>query len=226
VFVAVGIGTVEGVQARSDHAYVSGGLWDFPATFLGTSEEGRQPGRPRWAPLITHAHRWSGRMTGSTREAPGEGQARGCEARRHALAKTAATAALLGYAWVATSLRPFTWPDRLMTAALGVGVLLLAARSPGRHRMTLRRWWAVWRAELRGGGAGDERRAVAWRLGTAVWGGLILAIAVWELVERFSSPRSAHPTLNSITDPLLAHHLPRFLAYLLWLALGRDLLRR
>lgn len=164
-------------------------------------------------------------MTGSTHELSGEGQASAGEARRHAVAKTAVTVALLGYAWVATSLQPFTWPDRLMTGALGVGVLVLAARSPGHRRMTLRRWWAVWRAELRGE-AGDRSRALAWRLGTAVWGGLVLAIAVWELLERFSSPRSVHPTLSSITDPLLAHHLPRFLAYLLWLALGRELLRR
>jgi hypothetical protein len=51
----------------------------------------------------------------------------------------------------------------------------------------------------------------------------IAALAAWELVSLFSQPRSAHPTISSIVDPLLAHHAVRWLAFAAWAWLGWEL---
>jgi hypothetical protein len=138
----------------------------------------------------------------------------------------AALLGMLAYTWVASALEPFTWPARITIGVLGIGVLALAARAH-RRRVTLRHWWLTWRAALRHDGAHRTGRSpLAWRTATLVWGGLILAVAIWELTALFSGPRLAHPTLSSITDLVLRYHAARFLAYLLWMALGVDLLRR
>jgi hypothetical protein len=133
---------------------------------------------------------------------------------------------ILSYVWVASALEPFTWPARITIGVLGITVLALAGHAH-RRRMTLRQWWLTWRAALRHDAAdGRGHGRVAWRAATSVWGGLILAVVIWELTALLSGPRFAHPTLSSITDSVLRYHPARFLAYLLWLALGIDLLRR
>jgi hypothetical protein len=134
--------------------------------------------------------------------------------------------AILAYLWAASSLEPFSWPARITIGVLGVGVLALAGQAR-RRRMTLRQWWLTWRAALRHDAAhAREHSGLAWRVASVAWGGLIVVVIVWELTAVFSSPRFAHPTLSSITDPVLRYHAARFVAYLLWLALGIDLLRR
>jgi hypothetical protein len=88
---------------------------------------------------------------------------------------------MLAYTWVASALEPFTWPARITIGVLGIGVLALAARAH-RRRVTLRHWWLTWRAALRHDGAQRTGRSpLAWRTATLVWGGLILAVAIWEL---------------------------------------------
>jgi hypothetical protein len=135
---------------------------------------------------------------------------------------------VLAYAWVAAGLRPFTWPQRVMIGTAGTAVLALAAHWSGR-RLSLSRWWASWRLALRRDADPrwlPGRRPLRWRTGVAVWGSLIAAVVVWELIMLFSSPRSAHPTLSAIIDPILRDHLVRFLALLAWLVLGLELARR
>jgi hypothetical protein len=67
---------------------------------------------------------------------------------------------------------------------------------------------------------------VVWRRGTVAWTVLIVGISVWELVARFHSPRSVYPTISSLMDSITRIHGMRFLAFVLWLLFGRDLLRR
>jgi hypothetical protein len=129
---------------------------------------------------------------------------------------------------MATTLQPFSWPQRIVTGAAGTAVLVLAAQWSGR-RLSLSRWWETWRRTLRQDADARPRpggRPLRWRAGAAVWGSLIAAVLTWELVMLFSSPRSAHPTLSAIVDPILRGHSIRFLAFVAWMALGLELARR
>jgi hypothetical protein len=139
----------------------------------------------------------------------------------------AAVAAVLVYAWWVTDFRAFTWPIRVATAIPAV-VLLVAAARDRRVRVPLRAWFASWRLTT---GDGPERprplwRRVVWRGGTVVWSLLIVAVSGWELMARLHAPRSLYPTLSSLSDSATRLHAVRFLAFVLWLLLGRDLLRR
>lgn len=141
-------------------------------------------------------------------------------------ARVAAVATVLAYSWWVTSFRPFTWPMRLATAIPGVLLLVLAARDQ-RGRAALRAWVASWGLRVDPSGPRrPPRRRIAWRAGTVVWCLLIAAISMWELLARVNAPRSLYPTLSSLTDSVTRLHAVRFLAFVLWLLFGRDLLRR
>ena len=131
------------------------------------------------------------------------------------------------YAWVATSLGPFTWPQRVMTGAAAIATVGLGAYRAG-PRLTLSGWWVDWRQLVRrvADPAKRDERRLRWRLGSAVWGSLIVAVTVSEVVTLFSSPRSTHPTLSAVIVPALSSHPLRFVAYVLWLTLGIGLARR
>ena len=131
------------------------------------------------------------------------------------------------YAWVATSLRPFTWPQRAMTGAAAVAIVGLGAYRAG-PRLTLSGWWVDWRRLVRRetDPAKQDERRLRWRLGSAVWGSLIVAVTVSEVVTLFLTPRSTHPTLSAVIVPALSSHPSRFVAYVLWLVLGIGLARR
>jgi hypothetical protein len=62
--------------------------------------------------------------------------------------------------------------------------------------------------------------------GAGWWAALGAAAAVWELQAFLQHPRSAHPTVSSLTNDLLQSHLPRAGAMLVWLAAGVWLARR
>ena len=141
-------------------------------------------------------------------------------------ARVAAVAAVLVYAWWVTDFRPFTWPIRIATSIPAVVLLVLGARDR-RPRLPLRTWFASWRLTT-----GDQQtarplwRGVVWRGGTMVWTLLIVAVAAWELMARLHLPRSLYPTLSSLSGSATRVHAVRFLAFVLWLLFGRDLLRR
>ncbi|HZI37825.1 MAG TPA: hypothetical protein VFF24_05920 [Acidimicrobiia bacterium] len=108
----------------------------------------------------------------------------------------------IAYAWVATGLRPFTLPALMATLAGGLVAILVGGRltapvvSPG---------------PVRG----------AW-----VWPTLGSAVALWELQAFLQHPRSAHPTISSLTNNLMQNHVSRAGAMLAWLAVGVWLARR
>ena len=151
---------------------------------------------------------------------------RGVQGRWRSPARVAVVTAVLGYSWWVTTFRPFTWPMRITTAIPGVLVLALAARDR-RPRAALRAWVVTWRLVL------EERdrqlplrRRIVWRGGTVVWSLLIATISAWELLARLNAPRSSYPTLSSLSNSVTRVHAVRFLAFVLWLLFGRDLLRR
>jgi hypothetical protein len=145
-------------------------------------------------------------------------------------ARVAAPVTVLVYAWWVTSFRAFTWPIRIATAVPGVLLLLLLlvlAVRDRRVRVPLRAWFASWRLT-----ASAQQpplplwRRIVWRAGTVVWSLLIVAISTWEVMARLHAPRSLYPTLSSISGSVTRVHAVRFLAFVLWLLFGRDLLRR
>ena len=135
---------------------------------------------------------------------------------RHPAVALVGVAVVVAYAWLASGVRTFTKPAEVLTFLPGALVVVLAVRQPRRERVPDR-----WR-RLRESAA--EHRGLL--LGAALWGLALTALVSWELVSLFSQPRSAHPTLSSITDRALRDHPARFAGYLAWLWLGRSLLRR
>jgi len=78
-----------------------------------------------------------------------------------------------------------------------------------------------WRGPLRRRPAG----ATLPRAGTAVWGGLFVAGCLWELTALLEQPTLAtssyaHPTVSTLTDPVLASSPGRWAVLAGWLALG------
>jgi hypothetical protein len=143
-------------------------------------------------------------------------------------AMVAAAVSVLPYSWFVTTFRPFTWPMRISTAVPGVVLLALAARDQ-RHRASLRAWAASWHLVRERRKPSEHLplwRRVVWRGGTVYWTVLIVAISTWELQARLHLPRSAYPTLSSLSNSVTKVHAVRFLAFVLWLLFGRDLLRR
>ena len=114
----------------------------------------------------------------------------------------AAAALVVGYAWMATGLRPFTLPALVATLGGGLVAVIAARRlAPpvARREATRRLWW---------------------------WAALGGAAALWELEAFLQHPRSEHPTFSSLTNDLLRGHVPRAGAMLVWLAAGVWLARR
>jgi hypothetical protein len=83
-----------------------------------------------------------------------------------------------------------------------------------------------WHGPLR-----DEPLEPVERSGKVLWMLVIVALSAWEVTNLFLQPTLStdsyrHPTLSVLTDPLLATHLGRWLALLVWLRIGWGLLRR
>jgi hypothetical protein len=119
-------------------------------------------------------------------------------------------AAVIMYAVVVGSFIRFSWPATVAVVGLGAGVIVIGWRGP------------------------VDRRPVPGplpRLGTGLWGGTLVAGAMWELYSLSQQPSLdttswAHPTISALTDPLLASHPGRSLALGVWLLLGWYLVRR
>jgi len=109
--------------------------------------------------------------------------------------------------WWVTSLTPFSAAATF--AVLGFGVVELAGAEVVRRRTGRLRW---------GGGDRPGRAYLIWVVA-------IVVLAAWELFSLFSQPRSAHPTISSLVDPVLAHHAVRWLAFAAWAWLGWELAR-
>ncbi len=127
--------------------------------------------------------------------------------RRRPTVLVLALAAAAVWAWFASGVRTFTRPAEVLTFIPGLAVVLitlvpsLRPRRPATPRPRHRRWSVL------------------------PWVALLSAIVGWELLQLFSQPRSAHPTMSSIINDLLSTHPTRFLGYLGWLFLGWLLVR-
>ena len=114
------------------------------------------------------------------------------------------------YAALVGSFARYSWPAT--AAVLGLGAIVLAVG---------------WRESRRW-------RPVPGKLpmpGAMLWGGLLVAGGLWELAALLQQPSLTvasytHPTVSSLTDPLLGTHAGRSLALATWLALGWFLVER
>ena len=114
----------------------------------------------------------------------------------------ASAALAIGYAWIATGLRPSTLPA--LVATLGGGLVAIVAGQ---------------RLSAPVGASEPVRGAWLW---AALGGGAV----VWELQAFLQHPRSDHPTISCLTNDLLQSHPPRAGAMVVWLAAGVWLARR
>jgi len=127
-----------------------------------------------------------------------------------------ALAAAAAYAWWAATTTPFTVGADVATA-IPLGVLVALALAQGRASRRGNELARPLRRLDRPTGA----RGAAWPLP-----GVLLAAVAFELYNRFSSPRSTHPTVSSLYDAAAGPHAWKAVFVLAWLALGWDLLRR
>jgi hypothetical protein len=114
------------------------------------------------------------------------------------------------YAAVVGSFSRFSWPATVAVIGVGTAVVLMGWHGPVRDRLVP--------GPLPG-------------RGTALWGGLLVAGGSWELSALLQQPNLAidsyaHPTISSLTDPLLGSHPGRSLALAVWLGLGWLVVRR
>jgi hypothetical protein len=133
-----------------------------------------------------------------------------------------------GYAWVATSTRPFTVPAEVVTTIPLALLLLVGVLQPRLKTPLLRR------AGPRGLDS-DRRRSdkkARFTLGLWIWGALIALISLWEVGNLFAGMqvvggrRYDHPTLSFFLDSITQHHVTNAGLFLVWLIFGFYLLRR
>ena len=135
---------------------------------------------------------------------------RGATMRRRRIFAVAWLACGTLYAAVVGSFSRFSWPATVAVIGVGTAVLLVGWQGPVRDRLV----------------PGPLPRR-----GTALWGGLLVAGGSWELSALLQQPNLAidsyaHPTISSLTDPLLGSHPGRSLALAIWLGLGWLVVRR
>jgi hypothetical protein len=116
--------------------------------------------------------------------------------------RAAIGAAVLAYALVAAVCRPLT--EAALVAVLVVGVPLC--------------WVGVRRRPRRAEPVG--RRSVV------VWSGLGVLAGAVELAVFLGPNDTAHPTLSTLADPVLATYPGRVAGYLLWISAGLWLVSR
>jgi hypothetical protein len=115
-----------------------------------------------------------------------------------------------GYALVVGSFSRFSWPATVPVVALGTAVVMIGWRGPRRLRPV------------------SGPLPVA---GTALWGGVFVAGCLWELTSLLQQPNLetgsyAHPTISTLTDPVLATMAGRAVVLAAWLGLGWFLVER
>jgi hypothetical protein len=142
---------------------------------------------------------------------PGEARPDGhVGSRRRVLIVIALLAAGAAYAGVVGSFTRYSWPATAGIIGLGTLVVLIGWHGPLRHRPD------------RG------RLPVA---GTLAWGVVLVAGCLWELAALLLQPSIttdsyAHPTISTLTDPVLAGGPGRALVLAAWLAFGWYLVER
>lgn len=124
------------------------------------------------------------------------------------------------YAVVVGSFSRYSWPVTACIIGLGTVVVLIAWHGPVRARAV--------RDRAVGARAVDGRLPVA---GTLAWVAVLVAGCLWELGALLQQPSLttdsySHPTISTLTDPVLATSPGRAVVLLAWLALGWYLVER
>ena len=141
------------------------------------------------------------------------GQAGGPQTRARWRRPALLAAGLAGgvlYAVVVGSFSRYSWPATLPVAALGAAVVAIGWRGPRHNRPAPPRPPAV---------------------GLALWGALAVACCLWELWSLLEQPNLAtssyaHPTISTLTDPVLSTWAGRSIVLAAWLGLGWFLVER
>ena len=129
---------------------------------------------------------------------------------RRALLIVSGLASAALYAAVVGSFTPYSWPATVAVVGLGGVVVAVGWRGPLTRRPA------------------QSRLALP---GAALWGALLVAGGLWELGALLQQPdlttkSFAHPTISTLTDPLLGSHGNRSVLLGVWLAIGWFLVRR
>jgi hypothetical protein len=141
------------------------------------------------------------------------GQADGPQARarwrRPALIAAGVAGGIL-YAVVVGSFSRYSWPATVPVAGLGAVVVAIGWRGPRHTRPA------------------PPRPPVA---GLALWSAVFVAACLWELWSLLEQPNLAtssyaHPTISTLTDPVLSTWAGRSIVLAGWLALGWFLVER
>jgi hypothetical protein len=114
------------------------------------------------------------------------------------------------YALTVGSFARYSWPTTAGVVGLGASVVVVGWGGPTRRRVIPGRF---------------PRAAVL------TWGSLLVAAGLWELIALLQQPNIetssyAHPTISTLTDPLLSTAPGRSVALLGWIALGAYLVER
>lgn len=120
------------------------------------------------------------------------------------------SAAAVVYALTVGSFTRYSWPATAGVVGLGASVVVVGWGGPTRQRQIPVKFT---------------------RIGAFTWGTLFLGASLWELTALLMQPNIetssyAHPTISTLTDPLLASVPGRFIALLGWIALGAYLVER
>jgi hypothetical protein len=120
------------------------------------------------------------------------------------------SAAAVIYALTVGSFTRYSWPATAGVVGLGASVVVVGWGGPARQRQVPAKFA---------------------RIGAFTWGSLFIAASLWELTALLMQPNIEtssypHPTISTLTDPLLASAPGRALALLGWIALGAYLMER
>ena len=118
--------------------------------------------------------------------------------------------AAIAYALIVGSFSRYSWPATFGIVVLGMFVVVIGWGGPLRHRRIPGKFS---------------------RTGTLIWSTLLVTCGLWELSALLMQPNFetsswAHPTISTLTDPLLATPLGRSFALLGWVGLGLFLVLR
>jgi hypothetical protein len=141
---------------------------------------------------------------------PAEEGGAGRAGRHRRLVVLALLAGGVAYAGVVGSFTRYSWPATAGIIGLGTVVVLIGWHGPLRHRPA------------------GKRLPVA---GTLAWCVVLVAGCLWELAALLLQPSIttdsyAHPTISTLTDPVLASSPGRAAVLAAWLALGWYLVER